>query len=148
VISISADDEIEAIKRKKMEEMLRNSQNTTKLPQSVVNINSVDQLNNLIHEYIDGIIIIDFWAEWCGPCKAFAPHFERLQQEYCRRGEKIVFTKINVDNNPQISGEFGITAIPTTVFLHNRKVVYRNMGMVPGNQFKQIIEGLKKKLNL
>ncbi|MHA1819884.1 MAG: thioredoxin family protein [Promethearchaeota archaeon] len=145
---MSDDEELERIKKKKMEEMMKLSKNVVQIPDHVLQINGVDELNKVITDYKDGIVIVDFWAEWCGPCIAFAPHFEALQKEYFQRGENVIFCKCNVDLNPAIAGQFQISAIPTTVFIHNKTLVYRNLGLVPKGQFKQIIEAIKKKLNL
>ena len=85
---MSNDNEIDEIRQKKMADML--NENIVPLPEDVVNIESIDHFNKLVNDY-DSLIIVDFWAQWCGPCKSFAPHFEALQKEYSKMGKNIIY---------------------------------------------------------
>lgn len=73
----------------------------------------------------DKLTIVDFWAEWCGPCRAISPVIEELSKQY--QGE-INIGKLNVDQNPDTSVTYGITSIPAILFIKNGKVVDKQMG--------------------
>ncbi len=73
-------------------------------------------------------VVVDFWAEWCGPCRMVGPVVEELSKEY--DGQAVV-GKVNVDNNPGISAKYGIRNIPTILFLKNGEVVDKQVGAVP-----------------
>ena len=79
----------------------------------------------------DKLVLVDFWAEWCGPCRMVGPIVEELSKEY---EGKAVIGKINVDNNPNVSMEFGVRNIPTILFFKNGKVVDKQVGAVPKAQ--------------
>jgi len=72
--------------------------------------------------------VIDFWAEWCGPCRAIGPVIEELSKEY---DGKVNVGKVNVDHNPNLSINFGITSIPAILFIKDGKVVDKQIGAVP-----------------
>jgi thioredoxin 1 len=79
----------------------------------------------------DKPVLVDFWAEWCGPCRMVGPIVEELSKEYAG---KVVIGKVNVDHNPNISMEFGIRNIPTILFFKNGQVVDKQVGAVPKAQ--------------
>ena len=81
----------------------------------------------------DKLTIVDFWAEWCGPCRAIGPVIEELSKDYAG---KIKVGKVNVDLNPTISMNYGITSIPAILFIKGGKVVDKQIGAVP----KSILE--------
>jgi thioredoxin 1 len=83
-------------------------------------------------------VLVDFWAPWCGPCRAIAPLIEELVGEY---GEKVKFAKCNVDDNPVTPGQYGIKAIPTLIFFNAGSVVDQITGMVAKSK---LVESLKK----
>ncbi len=81
--------------------------------------------------------VIDFWAEWCGPCRAIAPVIEELAKEY---HGKVNVGKVNVDHNPQVSMNYGITSIPAILFVKGGKVVDKLVGAQPKANFVKKIE--------
>lgn len=87
----------------------------------------------------DKPIMIDFWAEWCGPCRMVAPIVEEISNEY---GDKAVIAKVNVDENPNISMKFGIRNIPTIVFIKNGELVDKSVGAVPKNVLTEKLDNI------
>ncbi len=91
----------------------------------------------------DKPVIVDFWAEWCGPCRMVGPVIEELGEEY---KEQIVTTKLDVDSNPAISAKFGIRNIPTILFFKDGKVVDKQVGAVAKNALAKKIDGVLRAL--
>lgn len=85
------------------------------------------------------LVIIDFWAEWCGPCKMVGPIIEQIGDEY---KEKVVVGKLDVDNNDEATSKYGIRNIPTVLFIKNGEVVDKVVGAGPKNMFTDKIEKL------
>lgn len=85
----------------------------------------------------DKLTVIDFWAEWCGPCRAIGPVIEELSKEY---DGKVNIGKVNVDNNPQVSMNYGITSIPAILFIKGGQVVDKLVGAQPKGNFVKKIE--------
>lgn len=81
-------------------------------------------------------VLVDFWAEWCGPCKMVAPILEEIAQEY---GDKIIIAKLNVEQNPNIAPKFGIRGIPTLLIFKNGEVVATQVGALSKAQLKAFI---------
>lgn len=73
----------------------------------------------------EGIAVVDFWAEWCGPCRMIGPHIEEMAKEY---DGKALIAKVNVDTNPEISYKYGVRSIPTVLYLKNGEVVDKQVG--------------------
>lgn len=80
----------------------------------------------------DKPVIVDFWAEWCGPCRMIAPFIEEIASEY---SGKALVVKCDVDNSPQIAAKYGIRNIPTVLFFKNGKVSDKQVGAVPKINF-------------
>ena len=87
----------------------------------------------------DKLTVIDFWAEWGGPCRAIGPVIEELAKDY---DGKVNIGKVNVDQNPQLSVNFGITSIPAILFVKDGKVVDKLVGAQPKANFVKKIEAL------
>jgi thioredoxin 1 len=85
----------------------------------------------------DKLSVVDFWAEWCGPCRAIGPVIEELSKEY---DGKITVGKVNVDHNPQVSMNYGITSIPAILFVKGGQVVDKLVGAQPKANFVKKIE--------
>ena len=82
----------------------------------------------------DKVTVVDFWAEWCGPCRVVGPVVDELAKEY---EGKALIGKVNVDDNPGISAKYGIRNIPTILFIKNGQVVDKQVGAVPKSVLEQ-----------
>ncbi len=87
----------------------------------------------------DKLTMVDFWAEWCGPCRAIGPVVEELATQYAG---KVNVGKVNVDNNSNVSTNFGITSIPAILFFKNGQVVDKQIGAVPKSVLEKKITSL------
>ncbi|MBR9690961.1 thioredoxin [Candidatus Woesearchaeota archaeon] len=85
----------------------------------------------------DTPVIVDFWAEWCGPCKMMAPVFEELAGDYKGKGK---FAKLDTDKFPQVSGSHGVQGIPTLIVFKGGKEIGRIVGFAPKDQLKHKID--------
>ncbi len=85
------------------------------------------------------IVIIDFWADWCGPCKTFAPTFEKVSENH----PDIVFAKCDTEKEQMLATQFGIKSIPTLVILRERVVLLSQAGVLPESAFEDIISQVR-----
>jgi len=84
-------------------------------------------------------VIVDFWAPWCGPCRGFAPIFERVAGE----NPDAVFAKVNTDEEQEIAGHFQIRSIPTLMVFRDQIIVFSQPGALPQNALEQVVEKAK-----
>ncbi len=75
-------------------------------------------------------VVVDFWAEWCGPCKAIGPSLEEISEEM---GDKVKITKLNIDENPDIAAQYGVRSIPTLMIFKNGEPASMQVGAKPKN---------------
>ena len=87
----------------------------------------------------DKPVIVDFWAEWCGPCRMVSPLIAELAQEY---DGKAVIGKLNVDQNPEISMKYGIRSIPTILYIKGGEVVDKMVGAAPKQQYASKLDAV------
>ena len=127
---MSSDDELEAIKQKKLAELQKEA--STKAMMSALSEPIVLTDSNFASESKKyPLMIVDFWAPWCGPCRMVSPIIEQLAREYSGRA---AFGKVNVDENQRIAALFGVQSIPTLMIFKFDKVVDIMIGAMPKAQ--------------
>jgi thioredoxin 1 len=122
-------DELEAIRAKKMEEIIRRSRSPAK-PVQVTDATFSEVVRR-------GLVLVDCWAEWCGPCRMIEPTIEDLAREYAGR---VTFAKLNIDENPETTSRFGVMSIPTILVFKNSRLVDTIIGAVPKAEIVNVLE--------
>lgn len=128
------DPEIERIKQKKLAEMLKQQQDALAQSQhGVVELSSADfdQVTS------KGLVLVDFWAEWCGPCRMVGPVVEELARDY---EGKVEFVKVNVDEANELAAKYNIFSIPTLMLIHKGQVIAQQVGAASKEAYKNMIE--------
>ncbi|AZP05524.1 thioredoxin [Jeotgalibaca ciconiae] len=93
--------------------------------------------SNFDTETKEGVVLVDFWATWCGPCRMQSPIIDELDEEM---GDKVSFTKMDVDANPSTPQEFGIMGIPTLLIKKDGEVVEKLVGFTPKERLEEVLE--------
>lgn len=96
---------------------------------------SDETLDNIISK--GGLVVVDCWAEWCGPCRMLSPVVDQLAEEYAG---KVVFAKLNVDENSVTAAKFGIMSIPTLLIFKDSRLVDTIVGAVPKSHIKAVLK--------
>ncbi|MEM4645112.1 MAG: thioredoxin [Archaeoglobaceae archaeon] len=124
-------DEIEEIRKKKLRKLMRMV--------GEKNVKPVELDQNNFESFINQNenAVVDFWAEWCMPCRYVSPIIDELAKEF---SGKVAFGKVNVDENQRIAAKFGITAIPTLIFFKKGKAVDQIVGAMPKRDIKAWVE--------
>ena len=104
---------------------------------NTINFTSKTFESNVLNS--DKPVLVDFWAEWCGPCKMLTPVIDELANEY---SGKISIGKLNVDENSDIAASYGIRSIPCLLFFKNGKVEKQIMGAIPKSEISEILDTL------
>jgi len=131
-------EEIEKIRQRKLRELMERLEGAKSSQQEILDHPvKVDAGNfdEVLKRYRN--VVVDFWAEWCMPCRMISPVIEELAKVYAG---KVVFAKLNTDENPSIAGRYGITSIPTLIFFKNGKPASNVVGALPKGELKRWIE--------
>ena len=119
-----SDDELENIKKKQLDELLKHQQEQLIRQETpVLELNSLNFDEALLK---NKLLLVDFWAEWCGPCKAMHPIFSREAKKY----KHVRFARLNVDNSQDVARKFGVQSIPTFIMFKDGEIIQQMVGAV------------------
>ena len=118
------DEEFEKIQKKQLEDLLKQQNLTNILDETPVMELTSQNFNQEINN--NSLLLVDFWAEWCGPCKSMHPIFMRMAKKY----KHVRFARVNVDNAQDIAMKYGVQSIPTFIMFKNGEIVNRMVGAV------------------
>jgi len=97
-----------------------------------------ENFNEIVEK--NGIVLIDFWAEWCGPCKRFGPVFEAASEKY----PDVVFAKVDTEAQPALAGAFGIRSIPTLMVFRDSVLIFQQAGSLPAAALDELVGKVKE----
>lgn len=101
-------------------------------------------MKDVTHEELEALkrnnqkMVIDYWAEWCGPCKVLIPTLESIENDF----DDVLFVKVNVDQNIEHAKSIGIRSVPTLIYLKNNEEVSRTSGAIPAQKIKEMINDM------
>jgi thiol-disulfide isomerase/thioredoxin len=114
------------------------------IPDGVITIGNVDTFNKLVHNFRDHLIVTTFSNAHCGACKAFNPIFERVQREM--HDAKVLFTKVDSDQLPEVVEQFQVMGTPTTLFIYRQKLKKRRVGLIPKPELTGMIQSILQEI--
>ena len=130
-----SDEEIEKNKEKKLAEMMKKQQEINELQETgVMELDSTNFEQTIASE---SPTLVDFWAEWCGPCRMVGPVVEQLSEEY---GDKVNFVKVNIDENNELAQKYNIFSIPTLAIFKNGEIVAQKAGAGSKQSFQTMLD--------
>ncbi|MEM2546430.1 MAG: thioredoxin, partial [Candidatus Bathyarchaeia archaeon] len=132
--ALEKDKELERIKEKKLRKLLKELGEKHSMNGKVVHITD-SNFNEIVRR--NPLVLVDFWAEWCMPCRMLAPIIEDLAKEY---SDKVLVGKLNVDENPATASKFHVFSIPTLILMRNGVEAERIVGYVPKNQIEVLLK--------
>ena len=119
-----SDDELDRIKKKQLDDLLKQQQEQLVVQETpVIELNSSNFDDALLK---NKLVLVDFWAEWCGPCKSMHPIFSRMAKKYSH----VRFARVNIDDSQNIATKFNVQSIPTFIMFNDGKVVQQMVGAV------------------
>jgi len=131
---MSEDDrELERLKLRKLKKLMSGGRAAGEKPDKPLHVDE-GEFDEIVRRY--PLVVVDFWAEWCGPCRMIAPIIDELAREYAGR---VVFVKVDVDRNRRLAMKYGIMSIPTLMIFRNGKPVDMIIGFQPKPAIKEII---------
>lgn len=123
-------DELEQIRTRKREQLRERLSGQSAAPVVITDATFDEVVSR------ERVVLVDFWAAWCGPCHYVAPHVEAVAREFAGR---VTVGKVNVDENPQTAGRFGVTSIPTLAVFRDGRLVDAIIGAVPREQIEALL---------